>query len=343
MKEEIEIEVRGRVQGIRFRKMIKRFADSTDLKGFVMNKKDGSVLTIAQGTEKDTSGLLIWIQKNPGFSKIESLSYKKRNAMKDYPDFKIIKEKNFLVDKAISIINLGKSLIAHKKSPVPLHIAIIPDGNRRWAKSKGLESTFGHYKAGAYNNIEELFREGMKAGVKYMSIWGFSTENWKRSKKEQEEIFSLINSGVDRFIKDANKNKIRFRHIGRKDRLPKALISNLTRLEELTKNHSDFNVQLCLDYGGRDELIRAVNKILKSKVKKIGEKDFSKFLDTQDIPDPDLIIRTSGENRISGLMPFQSTYAELYFSKENFPDFKARELRQAIQEFGDRNRRFGGN
>ena len=176
-----------------------------------------------------------------------------------------------------------------------------------------------------------------------MSIWGFSTDNWKRSKQEQEEIFNLISSGAEKFIKDAQKNKIRFRHIGRKDRLPKKLLSLLEKLEEMTKDYTGFSVQLCLDYGGRDEIIRSINKLLKSKTKKIDEKDFEKYLDTNDLPDPDLIIRTSGEKRTSGFMPYQGTYAELYFSDLYFPDFGPKELRKAVKEFGRRNRRFGGN
>jgi len=130
--------------------------------------------------------------------------------------------------------------------------------------------------------------------------------------------------------------------LGRKDRLPRKLVKALRKLEEETHDYSDFNVQLCLDYGGRDEIIRAVNKMLKSGVKKVDEKMFSDNLDSAGIPDPDLIIRTSGEKRLSGLLPFQSVYAELYFSDSYFPDFDALELRKAVKSFGNRVRRFGG-
>ena len=224
-----------------------------------------------------------------------------------------------------------------------MHVAIIPDGNRRWAKSKGFEESFGHYKAGAYENLEELFREGKKLGIKYMSIWGFSTENWKRSDKEKEGIFELILSGVEKFMKDAGENQIRFRHIGRKDRLPAGLVSALKKLEKETEKYDKFNVQLCLDYGGRDEIIRAVNKALKAGAKSVDEKSFLGFLDTEGISDPDLIIRTAGERRLSGFMPFQAVYSEFYFSDLYFPDFGARELRRAVRDYGKRQRRFGGN
>lgn len=342
---EVEVIVNGRVQGVGFRDSIKKLADNLSLKGFIMNKKDGSVFLIVQGKDKNLDEIISFIHKGPGFSKVHGFSYKKRKMQKEYPDFRIVREKSFLLDQASSFFNLGRYFMG-SFGKIPEHIAIIPDGNRRWAKGKGFDGTFGHYKSGAYDNLEELFREGKKLGVKYMSIWGFSTENWKRSKTEQKEIFDLVLSGVEKFTKDANKNKMRFRHIGRKDRLPKELIEALEKLEKETQEYKDFNVQLCLDYGGRDEILRAINKALESGKKNIDEKEFVKLLDTGlqgDMPDPDLIIRTSGEYRTSGFMPFQSAYSELYFSEAYFPDFDIKELREAIKEFGIRQRRFGGN
>ena len=339
---EIRIEARGRVQGVNFRSSAKSYADRLELKGFVMNKEDGDVSIIAQGKKKNLEDFLSYIQKSPGFSKIGGLSYRWVEIGKEYPDFRIIRENNIFLDKAKSLINLGKSFIGIK-GKVPMHVAIIPDGNRRWAKSKGFEESFGHYKAGAYENLEELFKEGKKLGIKYMSIWGFSTENWKRSDKEKEGIFELILSGVEKFMKDAGENQIRFRHIGRKDRLPAGLVSALKKLEKETEKYDKFNVQLCLDYGGRDEIIRAVNKALKAGAKSVDEKSFLGFLDTEGISDPDLIIRTAGERRLSGFMPFQAVYSEFYFSDLYFPDFGARELRRAVRDYGKRQRRFGGN
>jgi undecaprenyl diphosphate synthase len=342
VKKEVRIEVTGRVQGVLFRDNVKGFADEFELKGFVMNKEDGGVSILAQGSDKELEGFVDFVQKNPGFSKIDGLNYKRCKVGKEYPDFRIVRENNIFVDKAKSLIHLGRFLVGQEGTIVPRHIAIIPDGNRRWAKTKGLEGTFGHYRAGAYDNLEELFKEGKKLGVGHMSIWGFSTDNWKRSKLEQKEIFKLILSGVERFIKKAHKSKIRFRHFGRKDRLPKNLINALEKLEKETASYDGFNVNLCLDYGGRDELIRAVNKALENG-KKISEKDFSGLLDSSGVPDVDMIIRTSGEKRLSGFMPFQGAYAELYFSYVHFPDFGVKELRKSVREFGRRQRRFGGN
>ncbi len=226
---------------------------------------------------------------------------------------------------------------------IPVHISIIPDGNRRWAKSKGLIASAGHKKAGSYEHIKDLFDTARGEGVKYLSFWGFSTENWKRDTREIDSIFELVSKAVKEWRKEAIENKIRFRHIGRKDRMPKYLIEEINKLEEETKDNSDFHVQICLDYGGRDEIVRAINKILKSGKREINENDFAGYLDSAGIPEPDLIIRTSGEKRTSGFMPFQSAYSELYFSDVHFPDFDACELKEAISEFGKRKRTFGGN
>lgn len=339
---ELQIEARGRVQGVGFRNSIKKYCDKLKLKGFTMNRNDGNVFILVQGSEKDLNDFVSWIHKGPGLSKIEGMNYNLSNAEKEYPDFRIVREENYISDKISSLINLGR-FITKKKGRVPTHVAIIPDGNRRWAKKKGFEGTFGHYKAGSYISLENLFKEAERLGVKYMSIWGFSTENWKRNKFEQKEIFDLISSNVQKFFEDAHKNKIRFRHIGRKDRIPNELAEALRKLEKETSQYDKFNIQLCLDYGGRDEIIRAVNNALNSGAKNLGEEEFSKFLDGRDIPDPDLIIRTSGEHRLSGFMPFQSVYSELYFSNVEFPDFGIKELREAIMEYGKRKRRFGGN
>ena len=339
---ELRAEVYGRVQGVGFRDSLKKFADGVALKGFVMNKDDGGVSILAQGDEKHLRELIFEIEKGPGFSKIESMSYNFCDMGKEYPDFSVVRQSNIIFDKAKSLLNLGKS-VAGIGRKIPKHVAIIPDGNRRWAKSKGFDGVFGHYKSGAYDSLEKLFKEGNKLGVQFMTIWGFSSENWKRSAVEQAAIFELILSGVERFLRDANKNKMRFRHIGRKDRLPKKLSDALVALEEATKDYDKFNVQLCLDYGGRDEIVRAVNGILKAKKDSVDENEFLSFLDSQDVPDPDLIIRTGGERRLSGFMPFQSVYAELYFSDRYFPDFDANELKRAILNFGRRQRRFGGD
>jgi len=228
-----------------------------------------------------------------------------------------------------------------KETNIPQHVAIIPDGNRRWAKSKGLKASYGYVKSGEYEHLKSLILESRKLGVKYLSLWAFSTENWSRPEKEREILFKLILDVIDKFKKDALKDKIRLRFIGRRERLPKEMSSKLLRLEKETKNFNSFTIVLCLDYGGRDEILRVVNKIIKSRIKRVDEKKFSKLLDTSGIPDVDLIIRTAGEKRTSGFMPFQSIYSELYFAEPCFPDFNRKELKKAIKDFEKRKRNFG--
>ena len=221
------------------------------------------------------------------------------------------------------------------------HLAIIPDGNRRWAIARGREPTFGHYISGDYDKLMKLFKEARKLGIKYISIWTFSTDNWTRRKKEIKELFNLMYESINKFRKAASENKICFRHIGRKDRLPRKLIYELVRLESETSEYKDFHVQICLDYGGKDEILRAIHSFMNLDPQYITEETFSKHLDTAGIPDIDLIIRTSCEKRLSGFMPFQSTYAELYFTRIHFPDFGPKHLRRAVIEFQKRKRRFG--
>lgn len=229
-----------------------------------------------------------------------------------------------------------------KSENIPNHVVVIPDGNRRWAKEKGLFVSAGHYRSAGYDNVKSLLNEAKNLGIKYITFWGFSTENWSREGEEVKSIFELISNLLDKLEKEAQENKIRFKQFGRKDRLPNELMSKIERLEEKTKKYSDLNVQLCLDYGGRDELIRAVNKMISDGVKKVDEKIFEEYLDTKGIPEPDLIIRTSGEKRLSGMMPFQSVYSELYFADCYFPDFDALELKKAVEDYQKRQRRFGG-
>ena len=226
---------------------------------------------------------------------------------------------------------------------IPEHVVIIPDGNRRWAKSKGLLASEGHVKSASYDNLKGILNGARESGVKYLSMWGFSTENWKRSDKEKKVLFSLLGDLLDKLLIDAKKNRICVRHLGRKDRLPKELIEKLNNLERETKSYNDFYFQLCLDYGGRDEIIRAVIKLVSEGKKDINEIEFLDYLDSSGLPEPDLIIRTSGEKRLSGIMPYQSAYAELCFVDKPFPEFKGEDLKEAVREFGRKNRRFGGD
>ncbi len=341
--EELEIEAFGRVQAIGFRLTIRGHAVKNGLRGFVLNRENGSVLIVAQGNKKKLKEFLSWLNASPGFSRIDTLKYSWRKEVKDYEKFEIIRKGNFISEQARNFYNLGKYVFSKKYSKVPVHIAIIPDGNRRWAKEKGLHGEFGHYKAINLENFWKILSRAEEMGVKYLDFWGFSTENWKRNEVEKNALFKLIKESTDKFADDADEHNWRFKHIGRKDRLPKELIKSFNNAEKKTEKHNGLCVQFCIDYGGRDEIIRAVNRILKEKRKKIDEKEFKKYLDTGQESDVDLIIRTSGEQRTSGFMPYQSTYAELYFVEKHFPDFTVEDLEKAIEWYSNRDRRFGGN
>jgi undecaprenyl diphosphate synthase len=341
--EEVEIKARGRVQGVNFRTNIKFYCDLHEIKGYVMNKEDGSLLAVAQGNSDEIESFINWIKSNPGLAKISDINVEKKQVKAKYSGFEVIREGNFFIDKAKSLKRLGESLIKKKTVSPPVHIAIIPDGNRRWAREKGIHGSFGHYTAGSKEHIKELIKETKSLGCRYLSLWGFSTENWKRDAKEIKAIFDLVLKNIDSFYELAKEEEVRFKHIGRKDRFPKELRDALIKLENSTKDFERFNVLLCLDYGGRDEIVRAVNCVLKSGKKEISETDFSNCLDTKGIPDPDLIIRTSGERRTSGFLAFQAVYAELYFTNKYFPEFNAADLREAVKSFGKRQRTFGGN
>lgn len=225
---------------------------------------------------------------------------------------------------------------------IPRHVVLIPDGNRRWARSKGWLAYIGHRKAGSLERIVELFYASKQLGIQYLSVWGFSTENWERDSKEVDEIFKVLFKALHGLKDLMHKEHIRFRHFGRKDRLPKDLLAAMSDLEEDTKDYTALNFNLLLDYGGRTSLIEAVNRILSKGYTQITERELKENLETNTIPDPDLIIRTSGEQRTSGVYAFEGTYAELYFTEVLFPDFTPAEFTKAIDEFSKRVRRFGG-
>jgi undecaprenyl diphosphate synthase len=226
---------------------------------------------------------------------------------------------------------------------IPRHVAIIPDGNRRWAKAHGLPASEGHMMG--YQRINEISEAAREMGIQTMTIWGFSTENWSRDDNEVRQLFKIFMKGLRIIAREARKHNIRIRHLGRKDRLPSIVISYLKRLEDATAKHEGYQLNLALDYGGRDEILRAVRKMMSDGVlpTEVSEDLFSSYLDTGDSPDPDLIIRTSGELRMSGLLPWQGTYAEYYFTPLPLPEFTADEFRKAINEYSQRDRRYGGN
>lgn len=221
---------------------------------------------------------------------------------------------------------------------IPKHVAIIPDGNRRWAKEKGLPTKVGHQK-GAEVAVE-LVKSSRELGIHTLTLWAFSTENWSRNQEEVDFLMKLFSDLIAKFGKDALENEVRLIHIGRKDRLSQELFTKINELEEKTKNYTNHVLNIALDYGGRDELERAAEKM-----KKANGSDLEQYLDTagQPYPNPDLIIRTSGELRTSGLLIWQAAYAEFYSEKTHFPEFNKEKFKKALAEFSLRERRFGGS
>lgn len=232
-----------------------------------------------------------------------------------------------------------------KGTKVPDHIALILDGNRRWARARGLPTLRGH-KAG-FEAGRAVAQAARDFGVHTFTVWGFSTENWNRSQKELNYLMKLFTKFIKEVGKEAPKEYIRFVHLGRKDRLPNKLIKLISDVEHVTKHYTKHVLNVALDYGGRDEILRAVKKIVEDKipVNKINENLFSSYLDTsnQPYPYPDLFIRTSGEQRTSGLLPWQMVYSEYYWEHDHLPDMSAEKLKEAIIDYSCRRRRFGGN
>lgn len=228
---------------------------------------------------------------------------------------------------------------------VPQHIAIILDGNGRWAKSKGMPRNYGH-KQGS-KNVEHICEVAYKRGVKYLTVYAFSTENWKRSKSEVEALMQLLRSYMKICIKTADKNNMRVRVIGDISKLDQTLQKQILALEESSKANTGLQFQIALNYGSRDEIKRAVQKMMvdcengKLKSDEVSEEILESYLDTAGIPDPDLLIRTSGEERLSNFLMWQLAYTEFYFTDVHWPDFSADELERAIEKYNSRDRRFG--
>lgn len=239
-----------------------------------------------------------------------------------------------------------KSEITFSKGTIiPNHIAIILDGNRRWARARGLPTLVGH-KAGFEAGLN-IARASRSWGVHTFTVWGFSTENWDRSTEEISYLFKLFRKMVKVVEDEAKKDDIRFIHLGRKDRLPQDLVKYIEKVEEETKNNKSHVFNVALDYGGHDEILRAVKKVVTDEIpaEKIDEKLFTSYLDTKDQPYPyiDLFIRTSGEQRTSGFLPWQMNYAEYSWETVNLPDMTPERLRDDILDYSRRRRRFGGN
>ena len=229
---------------------------------------------------------------------------------------------------------------------VPQHIAIILDGNGRWAKKKGMPRNYGH--AQGSKNVERICEEAYKMGVKYLTVYAFSTENWNRPKDEVDALMKLLRNYMKTCLKTAAKNDMKVRVIGDKTGLDEDIRNRIAELEEATKDNGGLNFQIALNYGSRDEIVRAVRRVSedvkegKVKPEDIDEKMFETYLDTHGIPDPDLMIRTSGELRLSNYLLWQLAYTEFYFTDIPWPDFTKEELSKAIEQYNRRDRRYGG-
>lgn len=225
---------------------------------------------------------------------------------------------------------------------VPHHVAIILDGNGRWAKAKGMPRNYGH--AQGAKNVERICEDAYHMGIKYLTVYAFSTENWKRSKEEVDALMSLLRNYMKTCVKTAKKNHMRVRVIGDKTGLAEDIQESIENLERESRDQDGLNFTIAINYGSRDEICRAVRKIVAEGIapEEITEEVLSDHLDTAGIPDPDLLIRTSGELRLSNYLMWQLAYTEFYFTNTPWPDFSKEELAKAIEKYNQRDRRYGG-
>lgn len=229
---------------------------------------------------------------------------------------------------------------------IPQHVAVILDGNGRWAKQRHMPRTYGH-KVGS-RVVEDMLTIVDELGVRYFTVYAFSTENWKRSSEEVSTLMGILRAYLKDCVKKSMKNNVRCRVIGRKDELSKDIIESIENLEEQTKNNTGLQFTIAINYGGRDEIKRAVQKIAGQAAAgeinpdDISEQMISDNLDTWELPDPDLLIRTSGEQRLSNYLIWQLAYTEFYFTDIHWPDFNKEELIRAFEKYNKRERRFGG-
>lgn len=228
---------------------------------------------------------------------------------------------------------------------LPKHIAIIMDGNRRWAKAKGLPVALGH-KEGA-KTLEKIVRYANKIGIKYITVYAFSTENWKRTEEEVSTLMNLMQNYLDEYSKRADSENIRVKIIGTRKGLSEKMCKLIDKCMERTKDNTGITFNIALNYGGRDELVYAMKNIAKKiqnndiKIEDINEQLISNNLYTENQPDPDLLIRTSGEERLSNFLPWQLVYTEFLFIEKNWPDFSEQDIDEAINIYQKRNRKFG--
>ena len=237
------------------------------------------------------------------------------------------------------------SMTKENRMRVPNHIAIILDGNGRWAKKRGMPRSYGHVKG--CENLEDICEVAKELGVKYLTVYAFSTENWKRSKEEVDGLMKLFRNYLKKCIKISRKNNMRVKVIGDVSAFDPDIQESIVKLENFSKDFTELHFQIALNYGSRDEITRAVNRMLEDQkagklATPVEEETISNYLDTAGIPDPDLMIRTSGELRLSNYLLWQLAYTEFYFTDVPWPDFKRDELVKAIEKYNERDRRYGG-
>lgn len=228
---------------------------------------------------------------------------------------------------------------------LPRHVALIMDGNRRWARERRYPDFIGHKKG--EERIEPIIDYAIERGISYLTFWAFSTENWKRGKDEVQFLLNLYRRNLDKKINSFHKKNVKVKVIGNVSLFPEDIINKTKQWEEKTAQNSRITVNFALSYGGRDEILRAIEKWRASSLRqnsgqaKLTEEEFEKYLDTAGQPDPDLLIRTGGEMRLSGFLLWQIEYCELYFSNKYWPDFTSGEFQKALDEFTIRRRRYG--
>lgn len=228
---------------------------------------------------------------------------------------------------------------------IPNHVAIILDGNGRWAKKRFMPRNYGHMQGAKV--VEQICEDADRIGIKYLTVYAFSTENWNRTQDEVDALMKLLRNYLKDCIKRANNNNMRVRVIGEKSRLSDDIRGKIDELEECSKNNTGLNFTIALNYGSRDEIVRAVKNLTKDvedgtiTSDAIDEQMIREYLDTRDIPDPDLLIRTSGEERLSNFLLWQLAYTEFYFTDVLWPDFNKNELIKAVEKYSSRDRRFG--
>lgn len=250
-----------------------------------------------------------------------------------------------LINAAVTA-TFEKEEVMDNELKMPNHVAIILDGNGRWAKAKGRPRNYGHVQGA--KTVEVICEEAYKMGIQYLTVYAFSTENWNRPKDEVDALMTLLRNYMKNCLKTAEKNRMCVRVLGDKSKLDEDIRTRIAELEEATRNNDGLHFQIAINYGGRDEIVRATRKMAEKiqagelNPEAVDERTLDSFLDTAGIPDPDLLIRTCNEQRISNFLLWQLAYTEFYFTPVPWPDFTKEELEKAVEAYNRRDRRYGG-